>query len=124
MHGPSAGAFLQRTKEQETMIGAQTQVKDEPRGRKNGGLASVFRRRPVAVLLAALVYTLPAAAQHGAKGGEWRFYGGDGGSTRYSALDLINRGNVKNLKIAWRWKTDNFGPTPELWYEPTPLMVK
>ena len=48
------------------------------------------------------------------EGGEWRFYGADGGSTKYSALDQINRDNVKDLKIAWRWKTDNFGPYPEM----------
>ena len=75
------------------------------------------------VLLAGMLYTLPVAAQEGAKGGEWRFYGGDGGNTRYSALDQINRDNAKNLKIAWRWKTDNFGPNPEFNYEATPLMV-
>ena len=33
---------------------------------------------------------------------EWRYYGGDKGFTRYSALDQINRDNVKNLRIAWR----------------------
>lgn len=75
------------------------------------------------VLLTGLLYTLPAAAQHGAGAGEWRVYGGDTGSTKYAALDQINRDNVKELKIAWRWKTDNFGPDPEYWYEPTPLMI-
>ena len=33
---------------------------------------------------------------------EWRYYGGDKGFTRYSALDQITRDNVKNLRIAWR----------------------
>src|SRR5688572_228690 len=33
---------------------------------------------------------------------EWRYYGGNKGFTRYSALDQINRDNVKNLRIAWR----------------------
>lgn len=33
---------------------------------------------------------------------EWRYYGGNKGFTRYSALDHINRDNVKNLRIAWR----------------------
>jgi quinoprotein glucose dehydrogenase len=34
--------------------------------------------------------------------GEWRYYGGDKGYTRYAALDQINRDNVGRLKIVWR----------------------
>jgi quinoprotein glucose dehydrogenase len=56
--------------------------------------------------------------------GEWRYYGGDAGSSKYSPLDQINRDTVKTLRIAWRWKTDNFGPTREFNIEATPLMVK
>ena len=33
---------------------------------------------------------------------EWRYYGGNKGFTRYSALDQITRDNIKNLRIAWR----------------------
>jgi len=36
------------------------------------------------------------------RSGEWREYGGDKGSTKYSPLDQINRGNVGRLRIAWR----------------------
>ena len=39
------------------------------------------------------------------------------------ALEQINRDNVKNLKILWRWKSDNFGPGPEYYFKVTPLMV-
>jgi len=56
--------------------------------------------------------------------GEWWYYGGDSSSTKYSPLDQINRDNVKNLRIAWRWKSDNFGPAAEYNLEATPLMVK
>ena len=52
------------------------------------------------------------SAQNGAQNGDWRHYGGDAGSTKYSPLDRINRDNVKNLNIAWRWKADNSGPSP------------
>ena len=62
-------------------------------------------------------------AQRGAQNGDWRFYGGDAGSTKYSPLDQINRDNVKNLRIAWRWKADNFGPSPEFNLQATPLAV-
>ncbi len=96
----------------------------------NSCLPRSHPRSPVSVsrglgifLLALLLCWLPAAAQSGAQDGEWHYYGGDSGSTRYSVLDQINAGNVKELKVAWRWKTDNFGPNPEFWYEATPLMV-
>ena len=66
---------------------------------------------------------MSASAQHGASGGEWRHYGGDLGSTKYSPLDQINRDNVGDLQIAWRWKTDNFGPRLDFYYQATPLMI-
>jgi len=56
--------------------------------------------------------------------GEWWYYGGDSGSTKYSPLDQINRDTVKTLRVAWRWKTENFGASPEYNLEATPLMVK
>jgi quinoprotein glucose dehydrogenase len=56
--------------------------------------------------------------------GEWLQHRGDYASTNYSVLDQINKENVKDLKIAWRWKTDNFGPSPEYYFKSTPLMVK
>jgi quinoprotein glucose dehydrogenase len=62
-------------------------------------------------------------AQYGAQNSEWRYYGGDSGSTKYSPLDQINADNVKNLRIAWRWKTDNLGPRPDFNFQATPLMV-
>src|SRR3954469_9033268 len=63
-------------------------------------------------------------AQQGAANGEWRYYGGDAGNTKYSPLDQINASNVKNLEIAWRWKPDTFGPHTENLWEVTPLMIK
>ena len=43
-----------------------------------------------------------AAAQQGARGGEWTRYGGDAGTTKYAPLDQINKDNVSQLRIAWR----------------------
>ena len=45
----------------------------------------------------------PVGAQQGATGGEWRSYGGDVGSTKYSPLDQITADNFGSLEIAWRW---------------------
>src|SRR3989442_8013124 len=61
--------------------------------------------------------------QSGTTGGEWRYHGGDPGSTKYSPLDQINRDNVKSLRFAWRWKTENFGPAPDYNFQVTPLMA-
>jgi quinoprotein glucose dehydrogenase len=54
---------------------------------------------------------------------EWLNNRGDLASTSYSPLSHINRENVSKLRIAWRWKSDNFGPTPEFYYRATPLMA-
>src|SRR5499425_2395093 len=59
-------------------------------------------------------------AQQGARSGEWRSYGGEAGSSRYSSVDLINRDNFKSLQVAWSWKFDNFGGGTS---ETTPIMV-
>jgi len=44
-------------------------------------------------------------AQTGELSGEWHFFGGDSGSTKYSSLDLIDKENVANREIAWRWES-------------------
>lgn len=62
-------------------------------------------------------------AQHGAVDGEWPTYGGDLGHTRYSPLSQIDAANFANLEIAWRFKTDNLGPSPEYRLQSTPLMI-
>src|SRR5258708_525041 len=67
--------------------------------------------------------TLIGQTATAAKTSEWRYYAGDAASTKYSALDQINRSNVKGLKVAWRWKAENFGAGPEFNWEATPLMV-
>ena len=54
---------------------------------------------------------------------EWTTYGGDLASTRYSPLDQIDAGNFEELEVAWRFKTESFGPEPEFNFQSTPLMV-
>jgi quinoprotein glucose dehydrogenase len=73
-----------------------------------------------------LLLTIPigfAFAQSGTANGEWRYYGGDAQSTKYSPLDQINGANVGKLEVAWTWKAQNFGPRADPNYEVTPLMV-
>jgi quinoprotein glucose dehydrogenase len=65
-----------------------------------------------------------SVAVHGQPGTTaWPTYGGDLANTRYSALDQINAENFSKLNVAWRFKTDSFGPRPEFKFESTPLMV-
>lgn len=80
-------------------------------------------RRIWAIVLAGGLLVLPAAAQQGAKNGEWRTYGGDLGNTHYSPLDQISAANFDKLEVAWRFKTSNLGPRPEFNLESTPLMA-
>ena len=74
----------------------------------------------VAICVFAIVTTL---AQQGTKGGDWKAYGGDEGSTRYSPLDQINRDNIKDLRVAWVWKSDSLVPNTQPTSETTPIMV-
>src|SRR5262245_3737704 len=62
--------------------------------------------------------------QPSTKNGEWPHYTGDLKGTRYSPLDQINASNFNKLEVAWRVKTDVFGPFPEYKLEGTPVMVK
>ena len=74
-------------------------------------------------LLSITLAAPPIGAQQGATNGEWRYYGGDSGTTKYSPLDQINATNVKNLEIKWQWRADNFGKLADHNWEVTPLMV-
>ena len=52
--------------------------------------------------VAALAAATVGFAQQGATDGEWRSFGADLGSTKYSSLDQISADNVGQLEIAWR----------------------
>lgn len=84
----------------------------------------MITKRKLLLIGVSIVALAPIAGQQGAKNGEWRYYGADAGNTKYSPLDQINESNVKNLQIAWRWKSVNFGRRPESNWQVTPLMVK
>jgi quinoprotein glucose dehydrogenase len=77
------------------------------------------------LFVAALIWPHSGAGQSAAPpAGEWRSYGNDERSTRYSPLDQITRDNVQNLQVAWSWKFDNFGsPAETVTTQATPLMV-
>jgi quinoprotein glucose dehydrogenase len=74
----------------------------------------------------------PGTSREGASdppAGEWRTYGGTYASARYSPLDQIDRTNVGQLRVAWRWRSPDHdvmaqNPRVETFAnQATPLMV-
>jgi quinoprotein glucose dehydrogenase len=69
------------------------------------------------------------ADDRGTAAGQWRYYGGDAGSTKYSPLDGINQNNAGKLKVVWSWDSPDL-PLQKanrglgsFAYEATPLAV-
>lgn len=63
--------------------------------------------------------TQPTGLVRGNAPGEWRYWGADAWSTRYSPLDQINASNFESLEEAWQWRAGTFGP--DEYYRTTPL---
>jgi quinoprotein glucose dehydrogenase len=82
----------------------------------------------IVTVTAAVVVVAQRPASRPAEG-EWRFYGGDAASTKYSPAGQITRANVNQLQIAWRWSSPdneiakvNPAARPP-GYQDTPIMV-
>ena len=60
-----------------------------------------------------------AGLERGNKPGEWRYWGADAWSTRYSDLDQINASNFNSLQVAWQWDAGKYGV--DEYYRSTPL---
>src|SRR5271167_436718 len=58
-------------------------------------------------------------AQDGATHSDWPHYGGTQLSWRYSALDQVNVGNVKNLVPVWMFQTGDYAEN----LQATPIVV-
>jgi quinoprotein glucose dehydrogenase len=58
---------------------------------------------------------------------EWRYYASDAASSKFSPADQIDKFNVRNLKVAWKWDSiDNAIPASRktAYNEATPIMVE
>ena len=75
----------------------------------------------VTVALLAGASLAGAQTQAGGQNVNWPTYNADLHGSRYLPLDQINASNFKDLEVAWRIKTDAFGPRPEYKLEGTPL---
>jgi quinoprotein glucose dehydrogenase len=83
-----------------------------------------LEQRAAALAVVALLAAASASAQHkGTENGEWRYWGGDEASSRYSPLDQIDAKNAGKLEVAWRWYAANYGPEPDFIYRCTPIKV-
>jgi quinoprotein glucose dehydrogenase len=51
--------------------------------------------------------------------GEWRYWGADAWSTRYSPLDQIDASNFGKLAVKWQWNASAFGA--DEYYRTTPI---
>ena len=112
----SGPAFLQKWTPQTLAVRTQkTMPPDDP-----GRLSSRQAADAAAYMLGVKT---PDSNPKVSQTGEWRFYGGDAGTTKYTPLDQIDASNFNKLEVAWRFKTDNLGPFPEYKLEGTPLAI-
>jgi quinoprotein glucose dehydrogenase len=82
-------------------------------------------RRAILLLLAAGTM---AVAPDSRQAGEWPFYGGDQGGTKFSPLNDISKSTVSRLAAAWEWKTgekalETYGTRPGS-FQTTPIMIE
>ena len=93
--------------------------------RRRSGRDTVLRLQ-IATLLVAIVIVTAQLATAESRG--WAYYGGTPGASRYSSLAQINRKTVRDLEVAWTYRTGELerrgGPEPRRQsFEATPLLV-
>lgn len=90
-------------------------------------MSGIRKTAATAALLVAALLPIPSPPQSSSATHEWPVYGGDPGGMKYSPLDLIQRGNVRRLELAWRWETgekrlEEYKTFPGM-FEATPVMT-
>ena len=84
-------------------------------------------QRTISTVLALVLSAAASAAD--TQRGEWPYYGGDAGSSKYSPLAQIDAGNVNALRVAWTWNSPDdalVGPATRErpgYFKPTPIMI-
>lgn len=86
------------------------------------------RAIPCLLLLAGMLMGCGHESSTTTRDGNWPAYAADNANSKYSALDEINKENVKNLKIAWTWSSPDNTILQQLKfpvsiYEATPLAI-
>jgi quinoprotein glucose dehydrogenase len=73
--------------------------------------------------------SLFVSAQQGTENGQWRHYSGTAGGTKYSPLQQVDKTNLNDLRVVWRWEPADraLQRSNPLWRaarnEETPLMI-
>lgn len=75
-------------------------------------------------LLILLFFNLFSCRHQESSEGDWRMYSSDHFGSKYSPLDQINRENVKNLKLAWSFKTGDMRTSPATTIECNPIIIQ
>ena len=65
------------------------------------------------LLVCFLIFSVVITPTGFSKESDWLHYGGDEGGSRYSKLNQINTLNVKDLEVAWTYKTGHLDRIPE-----------
>ena len=89
-------------------------------------MSRIHTQRLVGVAIAIMLATGTLGSQQ-APAGQWPFFAGDQAGSHYSPLDKITAANVKQLAVAWVWKTGDksltkYGTRPGT-FAATPLMI-
>src|SRR5262245_27197125 len=96
----------------------------------SGGRMNVsWKRCGPFVLIAAIALSAGSFVNAQRDPAEWRNYFGNANGTKYSPLTQIDKDNVKNLRVAWRWRSADreLQVSNPLWRagrnEETPLLI-
>jgi quinoprotein glucose dehydrogenase len=90
------------------------------------GWRGIRARTSFALAIGAICWATASLADEPA---DWPCYGRDGGGTRHSPAAEINRANVKNLKVAWTYRTGELERVKgvsllnKIAFEATPIVV-
>src|SRR4249919_1983144 len=95
------------------------------RGRRSGR-GTVLRLQVATLVLVAVASVAAQLAIAESRG--WAYYGGTPGASRYSSVAQIDRKTVRDLEVAWTYRTGELerrgGPEPRRQsFEATPLLV-
>jgi quinoprotein glucose dehydrogenase len=90
-------------------------------------LLSVMKLKQLLILLSCSGYLFltgcRVVAEEDDKPHDWPVYSGDPTGSKYTALDQINRDNVKSLKLAWIFRSEDLRERPATTIECNPIIV-
>jgi quinoprotein glucose dehydrogenase len=90
-------------------------------------LTRPFPASIIAINLALLLALHGVTRAQSPDASDWGYYGGDAFGQHFSSLDQIKRENVRNLAVAWTYRTGELGAgfarSSKLTFEATPVLA-